>query len=76
MYTIQHNPERLYNCDKTCIAIVQHKNTKILGLKDRRPISSVQSADWGSLVTAVNCLSPPGHFTSPLFVFPRKYINP
>jgi len=33
MYTIQHNPVRLYICDKTGITVVQHKHMKILGLK-------------------------------------------
>ena len=39
MDTIQHNPARLYNCDETGITIVQHKHTKILGLKGKRQIS-------------------------------------
>jgi hypothetical protein len=33
MYTIQHNPVRLYKCDKTGITIVQHKHMKTFGLK-------------------------------------------
>jgi len=75
MCTIQHNPARLYNCDKTDITIVQHKHTKILGLKGKRQIYSVQSADRGSLLTVVICLSPTGHFIPPLLVFPRKYMK-
>jgi hypothetical protein len=75
MCTIQHNPARLYNCDKTGITIVQHKYTKILGLKGKRLISSVQSADRSSLVTFATFLSPTGQFISPLLVFPRKYIK-
>ena len=55
MYTIQHNPARLYNCDETDITIVRHKHTNILGLKGKRQISFVQSADRGSLVTVVTC---------------------
>jgi len=51
MDTIQHNPARLYNCDKNGITIVQHKHTKILGLKGKHQISSLQSAEWGSLVS-------------------------
>ena len=53
MYTIQHNPARLYNCDETDITIVQQKHTTILGSKDKRQISSVQYADRGSLLTVV-----------------------
>ena len=72
MDTIKHNPARLYNCDKTGIAIVQNKHTKILGLKDKRQISSLQSAERGSLVTVINCTSPTGQFIPPLRLFPRK----
>jgi len=75
MYTIQHNPARFYNCDETGVTIVQHKHTKILGLKGKRHIFSVQSANRGSLLTIVTCLSPTGHFISPLLVFPRKYVK-
>jgi hypothetical protein len=55
--TIQHNPARLYNCDETGIKIVQHKRTKILALKGKRQIPSLQSAERGSLVTVVTCMS-------------------
>jgi len=75
MYTIQHNPAILYRCDETGITIVQHKHTKILGLKGKRQISSVQSADRGSFVTVATCLSPTGHFIPPLLVFPRKCMQ-
>jgi len=75
MDTIQHNPARLYNCDETDITIVQHKHMKILGLKGKRQISSLQSAERGSLVTAVTCMSPTGHFVPPLLVFPRKNMK-
>jgi hypothetical protein len=75
MHTIQHNPARFYNCDKTGITTVQHKRTKILGLKGKRKISSVQYADRGSLVTVVICFSPTGHLIPPLLVFPRKNMK-
>jgi len=75
MYTIQHNPARLYNCDETFITIVQHKHTKILGLKGKCQISSVQSAERGSLVTVVNCMIPNGHFIPLLLVFQENTWN-
>jgi len=71
MFTIQHNLATLYNCDKTGITIVQCKHTKILGLKGKRQICSVQSAGPGSLVTVVTCLSPTGHFI-PLLLISEK----
>ena len=75
MYTIQHNPARIYNCDETGIIITQHKHTKIFGLKNKRQISSLQSAERGSLVAVASCMSPTGHFIPPLLVFPSMYIN-
>jgi hypothetical protein len=45
---------------------------KILGLKDKHQISSLQSAERGSVVRVVTCMSPTGHFIPPLHVFPRK----
>jgi len=75
MYTIEHNPARRHNSDETGITILQHEHTKILGLKGKRQISSLQSAERGSLVTVVNCMSPTGHLIPPLLVFPRKYTK-
>ena len=75
MDTIQHNPARLYNCDKTGITIVQHKRTKILVLKGKRQITSLQSAERGSLVTVITCMSPIGPLIPPLLVFPRNNIK-
>jgi hypothetical protein len=75
MDTIQHNPARLYNSDKTDITIVYHKHTKILGLKDKLQIYSLQFAERGSLVTVVTCMSPTVHFIPLLLVFPRKNMK-
>ena len=75
MDIIQHNPARLYNCEKPGNTIVRHKHTKILGLKDKRQISSLQSAERGYLVTVVTCVSPAEHFILPLLVFPRKNMK-
>jgi hypothetical protein len=75
MEIFQHNPARLYNCNETGITIVQHKHKKILGLKSKHQISSVQFADRGFLVTVVTCMIPTGPFIPPLLVFTRKYIK-
>ena len=69
------NPARRFNSDETGIAIVEHKHTKILGLKGERQISSVKSADQGFLVTIITCMSPTGHFIPPLLVFLSKYMK-
>jgi hypothetical protein len=48
------------------------KTRKILGFKSKLQIASLQSAERGSLVTVVTCMSPTGHFIPPLLVFPIK----
>jgi len=45
-------------------------------LKDTRQISSVQTAERGSLVTIVKSVSQNGKLISPLLLFPRKYMKP
>jgi hypothetical protein len=75
MYTIQNNPARRYNCDKKGILILQHKHTKILGLKEKCQISSLQSADRGPLVIVVTCLSPTGHFIFLYLYFQENMWN-
>jgi len=75
MDTIQNNPARLYNCDETGITIIQHKHTKILGLKGKCQMSSLQSAERGSLVKVVTCMSPTGHFIPPLLVYQKKNMK-
>jgi len=75
MDTIQYNPARFYNCDETGITIVQHKHTKILGLKGKRQISSLKSTERISLVSVVAFTSPTRHFIPPLLVFRRKNMK-
>jgi len=45
---------------------------KILGLKGKHHISSLQSTEWRSLATVITCMSPSGNFMPPLLVFPKK----
>lgn len=73
---INHDPKRLYNCDETGITIVQHKTTKVIALKGKRQVGAVSSAERGSLVTVVTCMSATGHFIPPLLVFPRTNQKP
>jgi len=54
---------------------VQHKHMKVVGLKGKRQITSLQYTERGSLVTVVTCMSPTGHFIPPLLVFPRKNMK-
>ncbi|KAJ4452263.1 hypothetical protein ANN_03781 [Periplaneta americana] len=62
MNIINHSPNRLYNCDETGLTVVQHKVNKVVSLKGKRQVGSVSSAERGSLVTAVTCMSAAGLF--------------
>jgi hypothetical protein len=69
---IHHSPSRLCKCDETGITVVQHKNTKVVGLEGKRQITALQAAERRALITIVTCMSPAGHFVPPLVIFPRK----
>jgi hypothetical protein len=49
-----------------------HEN---VGIESKRQITSFQSAERGSLVTVITCMSPIGPFIPPLLVFPRKNMK-
>nr|CAI5865938.1 unnamed protein product [Callosobruchus analis] len=57
MEIIKHSPNKLYNCDETGLTIVQHKTSKVLALKGKRQVGALSSAERGSLVTVVTCIS-------------------
>lgn len=69
-------PNRIFNVDETGLSVVQSKLPQVLSLKGKRQIGAITSAERGSLVTVVTCMSAGGDFIPPLFVFPRKNHNP
>jgi hypothetical protein len=68
---IKFSPHRLFNCDETGLTVVQHKVSKVISLKGKRRVSSLSSAERGSLVTIVTCMNVIGMYVPPLLVFPR-----
>jgi hypothetical protein len=75
MDIIQYNPVRIYKGDETGTTIVQHKHTKISGVKFKHQISSLKSAERGSLVSVVAFTGPTGPFILPLLVFRRENMK-
>ena len=67
---INHQATRVYNCDETGLTVVQYKTRKVVALKGKRQVGSISSAETGSLITVVTCMSAAGHYIPPLFVFP------
>lgn len=73
----KHNypANRVFNVDETGLSVVQSKVPHVVGLKGKRQIGSLTSAERGSLVTIVPCMSAGGEFVPPLVIFPRKNMN-
>lgn len=72
-----HNfqPHRIFNVDETGFSVVQSKHPQIAATKGKRQIGILTSAERGSLITSVMCMSASGIFVPPLFVFPKKKKN-
>lgn len=68
-------PDRIFNVDETGLSIVQSKIPKVIGKKGKRQIGSITSAERGSLVTVICCMSAGGTFVPPMIIFPRKNMS-
>lgn len=66
-----YSADRVYNVDETGLSVVQSKIPKIVGLKGKRQIGALTSAERGSLVTSIISMSAGGTFVPPMLIFPR-----
>jgi hypothetical protein len=57
--------DRIFNVDETGLTVVQSKISKVIGLKGKRQISSLTSAERGGLITIVAAMSAGGTFILP-----------
>lgn len=71
----QYTPDRIFNVDESGISIVQSKVAKVIGLRGKRQVASLTSAERGSLITIVACMNAVGTFVPPLVIFPRKNMS-
>lgn len=71
----KYTASQIFNVDECGICIVQSKCPQVLALKGKRQIGSLTSAERGSLITVVMCMSAEGNFVPPLIIFPRKNCN-
>lgn len=69
--------DRIFNVDETGLTIVQNRMPEVVGLKGekKKQIGALTSAERGSLVTVIPCMSASGTFVPPLVIFPRKNMN-
>lgn len=72
---IQYPATNVYNVDETGISVVPSKMPEILALKGKKQIGTVTSAERGSTITCVICMSAAGTFVPPMMIFPRKRDN-
>ncbi|XP_063216887.1 uncharacterized protein LOC134527855 isoform X1 [Bacillus rossius redtenbacheri] len=70
-----YSADRIFNVDETGLSVVQSKIPHVVGLRGKRQIGALTSAERGSLVTIIPCMSAGGQFIPPLIIFPRKNMN-
>nr|CAI5849892.1 unnamed protein product [Callosobruchus analis] len=73
--TTSFPPSRIFNVDETGLSIVQSKTAKVIARKGKKQIAAMTSAERGSLITIVSCMSPTAIFVPPIFIFPRKNMT-
>jgi hypothetical protein len=73
---VKFDPAKVYNVDETGISIVQGTRTNVLSVKGKKQVARLCSAERGSLMTVVTCMSVGGIFVSPLIAFPRARLKP
>ncbi|KAL0858552.1 hypothetical protein ABMA27_012406 [Loxostege sticticalis] len=66
---------RIFNVDETGLSIVQSKYPKIISRRGKKQIGAMSSAERGSLITIITCMSPAGIFVPPMIIFPRKNMS-
>lgn len=73
----KHNfgADRIWNVDETGVTTVPKKRSKVIGLKGKKQVGKLSSAERGTLVTAAVCMSAAGNFMPLMFIFPRKKPN-
>lgn len=71
----EYPADRVFNVDETGLSIVQSKVQHVLALRGTKQVGALTSAERGSLVTAVLCMSAGGTFVPPFLIFPRKNTN-
>ena len=66
---------RIYNCDETGVTTVQTKPNKVMGLKGKRQVGCLTSAERGTRTTVEVCMNAAGEYVPPLIIFPRMRMK-
>lgn len=71
-----YSANNVYNVDETGISVVPAKMPEVLAKKGKRQIAATTSAERGSTVTCIMCMSASGTYVPPMMIFPRKRDHP
>lgn len=72
----KYTPNNTYNVDETGLSVVPSKLPEVLAKKGKKQVVATTSAERGSTVTCVMCMSANGSFIPPMMIFPRKRDHP
>lgn len=72
-YILTH---RMFNLDETGVSIVPKSYFKILVSTGKPQVGTLISGERGKLMTTTVCFSAVGNYMQPIFIFPRKRMNP
>ncbi|XP_014469451.1 PREDICTED: uncharacterized protein LOC106741702 [Dinoponera quadriceps] len=68
-------PDRIYSVDEIGLRIIQSKVPQVIGIKGKRQIDVVSSAERRSLTTIICSMNATGHFVPPMVIFPGKTMS-
>ena len=66
----------IYNVYETAITTVQSTPSKIIGVKGKKQVGCLTSAERGELTTAAICMNAQGNFVPPMLIFLRVRWKP
>ncbi|KAJ8892837.1 hypothetical protein PR048_005418 [Dryococelus australis] len=72
---VNFSPSKIFHVDETGLTVVQHKCSKVVGLKGMKQVTSLSSAERGALITLVTCVSAPDRYIPPMLEFPHKNMK-
>nr|CAH7716114.1 unnamed protein product [Callosobruchus chinensis] len=68
----QFSANRIYNVDDSGLCMAQTRCPYVISVKGKRQVGALTSAERGSLITVVICMSAAGNFVPRMLIFPRK----
>jgi hypothetical protein len=67
-----YGPNQIYNMDESGFSTVPNHIEKVISPTGKKHVGKVSSAERGTLITIIGCISGSGDVMPPTFIFPRK----